>query len=219
MEENKMKRGIVFDLDGTLWDSSQEVVSSWNEVLKNYQKGRYLITLEQMKEAMGLPMLELGKKLWPSLAEEEILPLLNECMEKENLYLLSHPGKLYPHVKETLEKLHSLYPLYIVSNAQKGYIEAFLQGTSLSSCFDDYLCWGDTLAPKEVTMKALQERNHLEECIYVGDTLGDELSSRKASFYFIHAGYGFGKAKNPDKKMEDFSSLPSLVQEIFFERG
>ena len=85
-----MKRGIVFDLDGTLWDSSQEVVSSWNEVLKNYQKGRYLITLEQMKEAMGLPMLELGKKLWPSLAEEEILPLLNECMEKENLYLLSH---------------------------------------------------------------------------------------------------------------------------------
>ena len=39
-----MKRGIVFDLDGTLWDSSQEVVSSWNEVLKNYQKGRYLIT-------------------------------------------------------------------------------------------------------------------------------------------------------------------------------
>ena len=118
-----MKRGIVFDLDGTLWDSSQEVVSSWNEVLKNYQKGRYLITLEQMKGAMGLPMLELGKKLWPSLAEEEILPLLNECMKKENIYLLSHPGKLYPHVKETLEKLHSLYPLYIVSNAQKGYIE------------------------------------------------------------------------------------------------
>ena len=60
-----MKQGIVFDLDGTLWDSSQEVVSSWNEVLKNYQKGRYLITLEQMKGVMGLPMLELGKKLWP----------------------------------------------------------------------------------------------------------------------------------------------------------
>lgn len=58
-----MKRGIVFDLDGTLWDSSQEVVSSWNEALKNYQKGRYLITLKQMKGAMGLPMLELGKKL------------------------------------------------------------------------------------------------------------------------------------------------------------
>ena len=214
-----MKRGIVFDLDGTLWDSSKEVVASWNEVLKNYQNGRYLITLEGMQGAMGLPMLDLGKKLWPSMDEKEILPLLKECMEKENEYLLSHPGKLYPHVKETLEKLHSLYPLYIVSNAQKGYIEAFLKGTDLSCYFDDYLCWGDTLSPKEITMKKLQERNRLDECIYVGDTLGDEISSRKASFFFIHAGYGFGKAKNPDKEMEDFSSLPLLVQEIFSERG
>lgn len=214
-----MKRGIVFDLDGTLWDSSKEVVASWNEVLKGYQNGRYVITLEDMKGAMGLPMIELGKKLWPSLKEEEFLPLLEECMKKENEYLLSHPGKLYPNVKETLEKLHSSYPLYIVSNAQKGYIEAFLQGTSLTPYFEDYLCWGDTLSPKEVTMKLLQERNHLDECIYVGDTLGDELSSRKASFFFIHAGYGFGEAKSPDKEMKEFSSLPTLVQEIFSERG
>ena len=29
-----MKQGILFDLDGTLWDSAQAVVDSWNEIIE-----------------------------------------------------------------------------------------------------------------------------------------------------------------------------------------
>ena len=29
-----MKKGIIFDMDGTLWDSAAEVAESWNETVK-----------------------------------------------------------------------------------------------------------------------------------------------------------------------------------------
>ncbi len=215
-----MKNGIIFDLDGTLWDSSAHVVASWNEVIKKrYNNNEYLITLEMMQSAMGLPMLALGKKLWPNMPEEEMKILLTECMEYENEYLLSHPGKLFPNVKETLVQLKKEYPLYIVSNAQKGYIEAFLKGTDLGDLFEDHLCWGDTLASKDVTILKLKEKNSLDDAIYVGDTLGDEESTNKAGLHFVHAAYGFGDVKNPEASLKDFSSLPLIAHEIFSKRG
>ena len=212
-----MKNGIIFDLDGTLWDSSKEVVDSWNEVLKAYKNGEFVITLEMMQGAMGLPMLEIGKKLWPSLEEKEMLSLLDRCMAYENEYLLSHPGKLYPEIPKTLSKLKEKYSLFIVSNAQKGYIEAFLEGTKTEKYFLDHLCWGDTLASKDVTIKKIVEKHSLSKAIYVGDTLGDEIATRKANLFFVHAAYGFGEAKNPDASLKEFSLLPSVADSIFHQ--
>ncbi len=209
-----MKKGIIFDLDGTLWDSSKEVVDSWNEVLKTYKDGKYIITLEMMQNAMGLPMLEIGKKLWPDLQEGEMTSLLERCMTYENEYLLSHPGKLYPQLRETLLKLKENYLLFIVSNAQKGYIEAFLEGTKMEDYFLDHLCWGDTLASKDVTIRKIVEKHALDKAIYVGDTRGDEIATRKAGLFFVHAAYGFGKAENPDASLKEFSLLPIVAESI-----
>ncbi len=212
-----MKNGIIFDLDGTLWDSSKEVVDSWNEVLKTYKNGEYVITLEMMQGAMGLTMLDIGRKLWPTLEEKEMATLLDRCMTYENEYLVSHPGKLYPQLVETLAKLKEKYLLFIVSNAQKGYIEAFLEGTKTNDYFLDHLCWGDILASKDVTIRKMVEKHKLDKAIYVGDTLGDEISTRKAGLPFVHAVYGFGQAKNPDASLKDFSSLLSIADSIFHQ--
>lgn len=204
-----MKNGIIFDLDGTLWDSSQQVVDSWNEVLKTYEKGKYQITLEDMQGAMGLAMTDIGRKLWPSLEEEKMIPLLQRCMEFENQYLLTHPGTLYPGEEEALRNLSRHYPLFIVSNAQKGYIEAYLSSTGMGRYFQDHLSWGDTKEAKEKTMLLMKEKHHLSKAIYVGDTAMDEIATRKAKLPFVHAAYGFGQAKSPDGAI---SSLPELAE-------
>ena len=56
------KQGILFDLDGTLWDSGEAVVASWNEVLDSLPDVDMYITTEDMQSYMGLPMDEIGRR-------------------------------------------------------------------------------------------------------------------------------------------------------------
>lgn len=214
-----MKKALIFDLDGTLWDSSKEVVDSWNVILSEYENGKYVITLEDMQSAMGLTMLDIGHKLWPTLEDERMLSLLARCMEYENKYLVSNPGKLYPNLIETLEKLKKEYSLFIVSNAQKGYIEAFLEGTDTNKYFDGHLSWGDTQTTKDLTISKIIELYHLDKAIYIGDTHMDEESTHKAKLPFIHAKYGFGFALNPEGVINSFDELPEVAFQLFSLNG
>lgn len=50
-----MKKGIIFDVDGTLWDASAQVVDSWNEVLSMHPGLDVSITVEDMNNNMGKP--------------------------------------------------------------------------------------------------------------------------------------------------------------------
>lgn len=214
-----MKKAVIFDLDGTLWDSSKEVVDSWNVILSKFKDAKYTITLEDMQSAMGLTMLDIGRKLWPSLDEKEMEEVLLRCMEYENEYLVEHPGKLYPNVCETLEKLKKDYILLIVSNAQKGYIEAFLKGTKTDKYFAGHLCWGDTKTSKDLSILKIIELYGIDKAIYVGDTHMDEISTHKANLPFIHAKYGFGVAEKPEGTANSFAELPSIINHLFSLNG
>ena len=37
--DDVMKRGIIFDMDGTLWDSAENVAKSWNVAIRQYGVG------------------------------------------------------------------------------------------------------------------------------------------------------------------------------------
>ena len=59
-------QAILFDLDGTLWDSSEGVLKSWNQVLEMHPEcGRGPITQEELNGCFGLPMTEIAAKLFP----------------------------------------------------------------------------------------------------------------------------------------------------------
>ena len=61
-------------------------------------------------------------------------------MEYENRYLETHPGVLYPGVKETVIRLAGNYELFIVSNCQSGYIEVLLKTSGLGEYIKDMEC-------------------------------------------------------------------------------
>ena len=71
---------------------------------------------------MGLTPLETVRLAFNDVSEKEGLKYFDICFEYEIKYLASHPGKLYPSEFEVLSLLSKTYPLYIVSNADKGYI-------------------------------------------------------------------------------------------------
>jgi len=49
-------KGIIFDMDGTLWDSAENVAKSWNKAIADYGYERAPITKEDMYSVMGKTM-------------------------------------------------------------------------------------------------------------------------------------------------------------------
>ena len=74
------------------------------------------------------------------------------------------------------------YHLSIVSNCQKGYIEAFLDHYDLWELVEDIECYGNNLRQKGENIRLVVERNRLDEAVYVGDIQGDyDASGRQES--------------------------------------
>ena len=208
------KKAIIFDLDGTLWDSAQAVVDSWNEKITYFSDIDYYITMEQMYGYMGKTMEEIGLSFFNTVSRERALELLKICMDYENLYIEEHGGVLFEGLEETLAALKEEYFLAIVSNCQEGYIEAFLKHHKLEKYFDDTENYGRTKRCKGDNIKLLVERNNVD-AVYVGDTMGDYDATMQAGLPFIHAAYGFGTVPEGTAKIDDIRELPEKVKEIF----
>ncbi len=209
-----MKTGLIFDMDGTLWDSSENVAASWTEKVKLLGYDRPPITKQDIMNVMGLTMDRLAAIIFSDLPEKERMELLDLCCEHENNFLRSHGGVLYPDLEETFVRLREKYHLYIVSNCQKGYIEAFLDYYGFWRYFDDIECYGNNLKEKGDNIALIVRRNSLDKAWYVGDIQGDYDATMKAGLDFIHAAYGFGTIKQTVPELERFSDLPELLDTL-----
>lgn len=208
-----MKKGIIFDLDGTLWDSSDKVVPAWNIILK--RNGQDLITVEDMQGYMGKTIEMIGEIMLPKLSIEQRMRIMKECCAEEVAYLKQEGGILYPKLEEVLEVLNKEYDLFIVSNCQDGYIECFLEYHKLNNYFKDIECSGRTGKNKGENIKLIIERNKLEKSVYVGDTQGDLDASDYVNVPFIYAKYGFGKVNRDVVSIDKIEELLEKVEKIF----
>ncbi|WP_341357613.1 HAD family hydrolase [Rossellomorea sp. y25] len=201
---------IIFDLDGTLWDPIESVLEAWNNVINEHNQLKEGITREHLEGTMGLQMKEIGKKLFPELNEEEREQLLKDLSSHEIPHLSKHGGSLYNHVEKVLVELSKKSKLFIVSNCQDGYIEAFYDYHGLDKHFIDYENPGRTGLSKGENIKLIIERNHLIDPVYVGDTEGDQRAAKEAGIPFIYARYGFGEAKEYTQAIDSFDELLNI---------
>lgn len=210
----KKQTAVIFDLDGTLWDSAKEVAESWEMEGKKIISPDFRFTEADSKAQMGKTMDEIVDSIMPGESKERKAEVGQALFRAEDEYLVEHPGKLYPGEEATLQRLLGLgYRLYIVSNCQHGYIETFLPLVKPNT-FLDHMCFDDTKKSKDVTIRALMERDGIGRAVYIGDTHKDEESARKAGIPFIHAAYGFGKAASPDEVAFDFPSIVDCLDHL-----
>lgn len=216
MGEDKImdKKGIIFDMDGTLWDSADGVAKSWTRIVnREYDKAR-IITVDEIHGVMGKTMDKIAEALFPELLESARLDLLEKCCNDENEYLREHGGILYPDLEETLTELKKDYNLYIVSNCQSGYIEAFLDYYGFWKYFEDIECFGNNGLQKGENIRRLADRNGLTHGVYVGDIQGDYDATMEAGLPFVHAAYGFGTVAQETAKIFSFRELCQVVKEV-----
>ena len=209
-----MKKGVFFDLDGTLWDALFEITESWNKAMKDNALS-YSFLLEKIKTFMGLTPEETAPLAFPDVDLNTGLKYFSLALNEEIKYMKNNPGKLYEDEIEVLKELSNKYPLFIVSNSDKGYIENYLNYYLLNNLFKDHVCAGDTSLPKYKNIILLKEKYELDEVIYVGDTKKDMDESLKAGVKFIHASYGFGEIKEKVLSIKNLKELPQIIEKAF----
>lgn len=206
--------GIIFDIDGTLWDSRETVVEAWNEVVLRKYPEKKPFEKSFLTGLFGKTMSDIANALFPELEGEELNKLADECFEYENQKLYEKPGIVYPKVKETLQELSENYPLFIVSNCQKGYVEVCMHGAEIEEYITAHLCYGDTQAEKWVTIRKLMEEQGLQNPIYVGDTQGDYDSCCKAEIPMIYVSYGLGSVAADIPTISGMDELPEMISKL-----
>ncbi|MFQ9514969.1 MAG: HAD family hydrolase [Eubacterium sp.] len=208
------KKGIIFDLDGTLWDASHSNAPAWNVELRKHSEIDITITAQDLQSYMGKTIEEIAKIVFPHMEEKERVSILKKCCKEEIVALRQHGGILFPDLKETLEELGREYYLYIVSNCQDGYVQAFLDYHKMNEYFEDIEMAGRTGKNKAENIRLIVCRNHLDQAVYVGDTAGDYKSTKDAGLQFVYAKYGFGTVEDAEYSIDRISDLVDVVKNI-----
>ena len=206
--------GIIFDVDGTIWDTTKVIARAWTNAIKDHSHLEITITQDELGNLFGKTMEEIYATIFPGLPIEERNRITDICIEYEHQALEQESGELYDGIVEAIKTLANQYPLYVVSNCQSGYIELMLQVTGLEDYFQDHLCYGDTLQPKTYTIPKIMERNNLKKAIYIGDTLGDFQACEEIGIPFIHATYGFGEVEDAKWKIDSPGELVQMIHLI-----
>jgi len=202
---------IVFDLDGTLWDTCASCAIGWNNIAKKHGIVFREITPDDVRSVAGRPHSACIREIYVGLPEEQLIVLVEETQDEDIRIITERGGLLFPGVGDGLERLAARFPLFIVSNCQAGYIETFLTLTGFAPLFRDYECSGNTGWSKTDNLRALISRNGLERPLFVGDTAGDEKAALENDVPFAFASYGFGKCSQMLITLSTFQELPDLL--------
>ena len=202
---------LIFDIDGTLWDSRAIIAEGYNEVLRQAGYPELCVDAEDLKRLFGKTMSEIADILLAKVPEEQRYPLMEKCIDVGDGKLLDDPCDIgYPGVVETLEELAKRYRLFIVSNSQAGYPQTTMEKLCIGHLIQGHLCFGDTGTDKGTTIRILMEKHGIKSAVYIGDTQGDYEASCNAGLPFVWVSFGFGVPEGYAYKADSFPELAEI---------
>lgn len=208
---------LIFDLDGTLWNTTEVSADAYNDALRKDGRCDLRITPQHIKKEFGKTLQAIADDLFPDFERSVRDDLMHQCA-LSNIRFLAATDRpmLYSDIRSTLDVLVQSCRLYIVSNCETGYIEMFLKKYHLESYFTDMECLGNNGNSKADNIRLLMERNRIPSAVYVGDTDGDYQSAVSAGIPFIFASYGYGTVTQSCPAIHSFSELTAFLNSQLF---
>lgn len=209
-----MRKSVIFDLDGTLWEVIESTYVSANIIANKYNLKE--ISKEIICKVFGLNREDSARLYFPDMELNESTKLIDEIAIINIENLKKNGGNIYPNVKEVLNQLVNKYDLYIVSNtAEIEYIKAFLNSSDTKEYFKDYIAASSLNISKADAIKKIIDDNKIENTVYVGDTIIDLEASNINNIAFIQVKYGFGEDLKTEYNIDEFKELPKVLEEIY----
>jgi phosphoglycolate phosphatase len=205
---------IIFDLDGTLVDTSRDITNALNYALKPY--GLKDLTVEDTIKMVGEGITRLIEKILgdgKSKIEDEVI---KRFLEYYSEHLVDY-SSIYPHVRETLEKLDG-YKKAVISNKREYLSTKLLEKLDLLKYFD-LVVGSDTVVerkPSPVPVIYVFTRLGVTpyESMIVGDSNYDIEAGRKAGVKTVAVTYGYRERQylmNADYMIDSMVDLLSLL--------
>lgn len=205
--------GIILDVDGTLWDAVAAIHQSWIDEVRE-QGYQYDFTEDQIRSLCGLRMEGFGDALFSDLSKEDRLRLAYDCSDHQLDRMRKNQSmQVYQGVKDTLAVLSREYPLYIVTNAEDGYAQLFMEFSETENYITAYAHAAVDRTKADNIRNIIQE-NALKNPVYVGDAPTDETASVNAGATFIWAEYGFFEGLDCQHKIQEFTQLPAYLKSM-----
>jgi phosphoglycolate phosphatase len=202
---------IIFDLDGTLWETVETTYEAANTITKKY-KQLLPISRQTVKNGMGLSSKENAKNYMPYLKQDESMKYLKEISQL-NFRLIQEKGaNIYEGVIDTIKELSKTKKLGIITNSHDEYVQNFLNITKLEHYFTDYMGAASYNITKGEAIKKMVEKHKDKKNYYVGDIKKDKEASEYANVEFIHAKYGFEPTLKAKLHINKITELPEILK-------
>ncbi len=217
-----MIKGIIFDLDGTLLNTIEDLADSLNQALEEVNQPTHAHDVIQSFIGNGMyRLVELALNEKASSQEiEHVLTLF-----KKN-YAQRYTNKTipYPDVQYVVEQVKRLgYKLGVCSNKANQYVKPLIEMHFKADTFDFILGEVDYIPRKPDPAMALEVSENLElkphECLFVGDSIVDIKTAQAAKIPVCAVTYGFNDKtallkEQPDYIVDDALSLLDLIKTI-----
>ncbi|MBN2964149.1 HAD family hydrolase [Sulfurospirillum sp. T05] len=210
---------IIFDMDGTLVDSSHGITCSINHVRRSI--GLPFIETEQLVRFINDPDEHLPLRFYGT---KEYDPGHKALFTEHYLEHCTQGLKLYKGVFETLDSLHGEAKLAVATNASDFFAQKMLSHCGIGHYFETIVganTFG-TSKPDPAMLFGLLESLHVSpsEAILVGDSLKDAYAAQNANMPFVYVTWGFGDyqtstphvAHSPD-------ALASILKQLLSQRS
>ena len=205
---------IIFDLDGTLVDSLDDLTDATNNMLKCFGRGE--LTRDEVRKLVGQGAKRLVERALPSVSDGEVEEGIRLFLAYNDAHIADRT-RLYPGVADTIPRLAEHHLLTVISNKYEAHCKKLLSLLGMSERFIRVMGADSHPMRKpspEPLLKLMEELGvTAAETSMVGDSCNDILAGKGAGVLTIGCTYGYGEKielADADYRVDNFAELLDL---------